>query len=304
MIEIDINMIKNRNKSGSGPGLGERTENASVAKSGCLKRGFTLIELLVVIAIIAILAALLLPALSKAKQRAQAIACMSQLKQLTMAWLMYANDSDGKLVPNGNQDTTPPTPTDPRIQPGGEWYQWCPGNMKAYSPYANDFIRAGALYHSVNTLDVYHCPTDYSYYKFGTISITHPRSYSMNCWLSPIKGHEWTGTGSGGTRNFYKDTAMLSPGPATTYVFIDENEYEINDGFFVSDPSQGNYWQDVPSMRHGNACGISFADGHSEIKRWRDTKIMNYMEKTGQVTGDPNSDDAAWLQQRSTTSTK
>jgi prepilin-type N-terminal cleavage/methylation domain-containing protein/prepilin-type processing-associated H-X9-DG protein len=293
LIDLGMNMITNgKHKSSSGqPEIREK--------------GFTLIELLVVIAIIAILASLLLPALTRAKQKAQGIACMSQLKQLTLGWIMYASEHDGRLVPNGGQGNTPPTATDSRLQPGNIWYQWCPGNMNAFSLYAADFIKDGAIYPFVNNTALYHCPTDYNTYSFSTLTFPHARSYSMNCYLSPVGGetggNRWTGVGSMGTRDFYLETDLRLVGPSSTYVFIDENEYSINDGFFVSDPSQGNYWQDVPATRHGNACGLSFADGHSEIKRWTDTKIMNYRDKLGQLTGDPKSGDAAWLQSKATT---
>ena len=85
-----------------------------------------------------------------------------------------------------------------------------------------------------------------------------------------------------------------------TYVMIDECEYSINDAYFVSDPIQGNYWQDVPASRHAGAGGLSYADGHTEMKRWTDGKILNFKGTTGSLSGDPNSSDAAWLQQRAT----
>ena len=278
------------------------TESAGRKRKGS-HHAFTLIELLVVIAIIAILAAMLLPALSKAKQKAQSLACMNQLKQLTLGWVMYANDNSGKIARNGGQLNTPSGPADPnwaKILPGADWYAWCPGNMIASSPYATNLIQAGSIYPYVNTM-IYKCPGDYNSYKLFNVRIPHARSYSMNCYLSPIAGDEWPSVGSHGTRDFYKDTDDLQPGPSMTYVLIDENEYSINDGFFVSDPTQGNYWQDVPSSRHGASCGLfSYADGHSEIKHWKDGKILNYTGNAGKITGDPNSGDAAWLQQRAT----
>jgi prepilin-type N-terminal cleavage/methylation domain-containing protein/prepilin-type processing-associated H-X9-DG protein len=290
-------------KQSSGPAFSGCRGYVSSRKSGIRGNGFTLIELLVVIAIIAILAALLLPALSRAKQKAQSILCMNQLKQLTLAWIMYAQDSNGLLVPNGGQTMTPPgiLPTDPRLLPGGSLYQWCPGNMNAFDPNQDALVRDSALFSYVLNTALYHCPLDYSVFTFGTKTFPHARSYSMNCYLAPLE--KWLSSGGMGTRNYYRDTDLRQPGPSTIYVLIDESEYSINDGFFVSDPTQGNYWQDVPSTRHGAACGISFADGHAEIKRWKDVKVLTYNGKPAHSIAGDSSGDSAWLQQRATTYT-
>jgi prepilin-type N-terminal cleavage/methylation domain-containing protein/prepilin-type processing-associated H-X9-DG protein len=259
--------------------------------------GFTLIELLVVIVTVAILALLLLPAIAGTKPNSQAFQCLENLRQLTLGWQMYAGDNSGKITPDGDQQTQASTPTDPNILPGGKWIQWCPGNMATYSSYATNFIQAGLIYPYVKTSNVYKCPADQSGVRFGPYFYPRLRSYSMNCYMAPID--PWVSVGQQGTRDFFKDTDINNPKPSMTYVFIDENEHSINDSYFVSDPNQSNYWQDVPATRHGGAGSLSFADGHSEIKRWTDKNVLN-PPRFGGFTGDPSSGDSAWLHQRAT----
>ena len=298
-------MIKNRKGKSSGLGFGEGDGNSSSWKPKTRGHAFTLIELLVVIAIIAILAAMLLPALSKAKQKAQAISCMNQLKQLTLGWIMYNGDNNGRLPPNGEQGEQPGSATDPAYQPGGQYAQWCPGDLTktALATSQSNFVQNGLIYPYVKTVSAYKCPADQTVFKLGPVSLgSRPRSYSMNCWLSPFPGKDAFSIGIGGStkaRIFNKDSDFITPGASMTFVLIDENEISIDDAYFAGSPGDPNHWENVSATRHGGAGGLSFADGHSEIKSWKDKYVLNPPTAGGSnFASDPNSSDNAWLEQR------
>lgn len=287
-----------------------RSPLQSNSKSVIGRGGFTLIELLVVIAIIAILAAMLLPALSKAKAKAQGIQCISNLRQLQVAWVNYSGDNNDKLVLNGGLSCLVTFATDPGAQPGGQKSQWVYGTMDTMPSATNmTLIQIGLLYPYVNHLGVYKCPAD----KKTIASAPTARSMSMNAWLGPI-GFEpgnamlgdqsWNGmqhyAGASGLRIFRKQSDLICPGASMTWVFVDENPYSINDGWFVCDPNTPDRWWDVPATYHNGAGGLSFADGHAEIKKWRDANVLNLHSVPSNLQRDPNSTDLRWLQDRST----
>jgi len=287
------------------------------ARSRTSGRAFTLIELLVVIAIIGILAALLLPVLSKAKQKAQGSICLNNGKQMMTAMLMYTSD---------NKEFFPPNPDDGTTNAG---YNWVSGRAGVGDPqeFDADVIKDPARSLLINYLGgnvtMFRCPADQRSglyqgndpFYLGKI-VPSARTFSMNQAVGtrdpgytdgvgsphegipnlPVSGPWLTGVYCGNQHDdpyatYAKATAIGAPGPSMLWVLVDENAVgpnSLNDAAFAFTMADAE-WKDAPGSYHNGACGLAFADGHSEIHKW----IANPAPQD-----DANETDWNWMAQR------
>ena len=254
-------------------------------------KGFTLIELLVVIAIIALLLAVLMPSLRVAKEQSRAIFCLSDVRQLALAWHAYTTDNDGRLVGGmagvqGEHEAYHPD----------MWYAWVAipqddqGNYTGYPPGTTwvdapleDKLRGikdGLLFPYVESVDVYHCPSDWRSRKvFGTAQYPGWRSYTIGCGMNVDSPYVKRAT---------KITEIKSPG--SKYVFVenlDPRGWNMgNWDIWVPSRSEVEWWNVVASW-HRDKCNWGFADGHAETERWRDKRtalICNELDYPTQVS--------------------
>lgn len=271
--------------------------------------GFTLIELLVVVAVIAILAGLLLPSLGRARDRAHAVACLNHLKQLQVAWMLYAGDHNDWLAPSEMNASVPKAP------------RWVDGNMSAFGDHAmtrtnRELLVASGPGHIgpyLQTPEVFHCPGDRSTTNvFGRRGPRRVRSYSMNQFIGGGSGVGFTGDPNHMEtfQWFFSPSAFVRypdfnrVSPAQIWVFIDEHEATITSGLFALDWFSGPQasWIRRVAGRHDGVGSLSFADGHAELRRWKDprtaprvTSWEQFWAVSASTAGNP---DYIWLWER------
>ena len=259
-------------------------------------KGFTLIELLVVIAIIGVLAAMLLPALSRAKQQAQGVQCISNLRQLHLAWETYSNDHGGRF-PSNHGDGSAARPGGLPSWVGG-WLDYRtdnPDNTNSFllvDPKVN-----GGMGEYVGNPGVFKCPSDKSWAINGAQRYNRVRSYSMNFHVGPTH----SGISADGFWLYFRASDFGQPQPSQLLLFVEEHEDSIGGSAFVNllgDLERG-FLTALPSGRHNGANPISYADGHVEMHKWQDERTRKPVEhKTFYGMWSFDNPDIEWLKER------
>ncbi len=269
--------------------------------------GFTLIELLVVLGIIGLLAGLLLPALGKAKAKAAAIRCLANNKQLMIAWQLYTDDAEGRLLfaVDGNNPLTR----------SACWItgrlDFDPANRSNWDP--NEDIKQSPLWYYCLSTEIWKCPADSSGLRVRGRFYPRVRSLAMNEWIGGFSDGTFPLFLGVGFRVYRKAAEFIDPGPVNTWLFMDQREDSINWGGFATamqgwpdQPLERRFVEDYPASCHHRAGALSFVDGHSEIRGWVDPRTMPPLKKGSKALFDlgavmsPGNADIQWLQRRTT----
>ena len=242
---------------------------------GAGRSGFTLIELLVVIAIIAILAAMLLPVLTKSKEKAAAVACLNNLKQLEVCWHLYAVDNEDVLPPNDSVMAA-----SSQSSPIASGVSWCPDHPRTDTNTVD--LERGVLFPYNRSVGIYHCPADKSTIDSTSTDVPlrlRNRSYNMSQSVNGYPEFQDPFGIISSLPSWKKLSMVIKPPPSRLFVFVDEHQDTLLDAQFgnpVGMPVYPQIWFDLPADRHNQAANFSFADGHVERWRWRTPKLFQY----------------------------